>query len=77
MCADLDLPLLGRVPLDPRIARSCDEGRSFLNVVPDSPAAQVYQSIVQSKCFTEIRTHHTRIYTSIADVSFVTFHIIS
>lgn len=48
MCADLNLPLLGKVPLDPRIARSCDEGRSFLNEVPDSPAAKVYQSIVQS-----------------------------
>ncbi|KAA8584906.1 hypothetical protein FQN60_003600 [Etheostoma spectabile] len=48
MCADLDLPLLGKVPLDPRIARSCDEGKSFLNEVPDSPAAKVYLSIVQS-----------------------------
>uniref|UniRef100_A0A3Q3B4M0 NUBP iron-sulfur cluster assembly factor 1, cytosolic n=1 Tax=Kryptolebias marmoratus TaxID=37003 RepID=A0A3Q3B4M0_KRYMA len=48
MCADLGLPLLGRVPLDPRIARSCDEGRSFLCEVPDSPAAKAYQTIVQS-----------------------------
>ncbi|XP_029946313.1 cytosolic Fe-S cluster assembly factor nubp1 isoform X2 [Salarias fasciatus] len=48
MCADLNLPLLGKVPLDPRIARSCDEGRSFLAEVPDSPAAQAYQRIVQS-----------------------------
>lgn len=49
MCASLNLPLLGKVPLDPRIARSCDEGKSFLNEVPDSPAAEVYQRIVQSK----------------------------
>ncbi|KAG8007125.1 Cytosolic Fe-S cluster assembly factor nubp1 [Nibea albiflora] len=48
MCETLKLPLLGKVPLDPRIARSCDEGKSFLNEVPDSPAAQVYHSIVQS-----------------------------
>lgn len=51
MCADLNLPLLGKVPLDPRIARSCDEGRSFLNDVPDSPAAAVYQTIVRSEFF--------------------------
>ncbi|KAG7459471.1 hypothetical protein MATL_G00210990 [Megalops atlanticus] len=38
MCADLSLPLLGRVPLDPRIGRSCDEGKSFLSEVPESPA---------------------------------------
>lgn len=56
MCADLNLPLLGKVPLDPRIARSCDEGRSFLNQVPDSPAAAVFQSIVQSEFF------HERVY---------------
>lgn len=48
MCANLNLPLLGKVPLDPRIARSCDEGRSFLNEIPDSPAAEAYQRIVQS-----------------------------
>ncbi|XP_045932189.1 cytosolic Fe-S cluster assembly factor nubp1 isoform X2 [Micropterus dolomieu] len=48
MCADLNLPLLGKVPLDPRIARSCDEGKSFLSEVPDSPAARAYQIIVQS-----------------------------
>ncbi|KAK7939873.1 hypothetical protein WMY93_003199 [Mugilogobius chulae] len=47
LCADLSLPLLGKVPLDPRIARSCDEGRSFLNDIPESPAAQAYQKIVQ------------------------------
>jgi len=49
MCADLNLPLLGKVPLDPRIARSCDEGKSFLSEVPDSPAAEVYKRIVQSE----------------------------
>ncbi|XP_051905219.1 cytosolic Fe-S cluster assembly factor nubp1 isoform X3 [Hippocampus zosterae] len=48
MCANLNLPLLGKVPLDPRIAKSCDEGRSFLNAIPDSPAAEVYKRIVQS-----------------------------
>lgn len=51
MCSDLNLPLLGKVPLDPRIARSCDEGMSFLREVPDSPAAKVYQNIVQREFF--------------------------
>lgn len=51
MCSDLNLPLLGKVPLDPRIARSCDEGKSFLGEVPESPAAKVYQNIVQSEGF--------------------------
>ncbi|XP_051743794.1 cytosolic Fe-S cluster assembly factor nubp1 isoform X1 [Ctenopharyngodon idella] len=47
MCEELNLPLLGRVPLDPRIGKSCDEGKSFLTEVPESPAAVAYQSIVQ------------------------------
>uniref|UniRef100_A0A672RZT9 NUBP iron-sulfur cluster assembly factor 1, cytosolic n=1 Tax=Sinocyclocheilus grahami TaxID=75366 RepID=A0A672RZT9_SINGR len=46
MCEELNLPLLGRVPLDPRIGRSCDEGRSFLTEVRDSPAAVAYQNII-------------------------------
>ncbi|XP_064170223.1 cytosolic Fe-S cluster assembly factor nubp1 isoform X2 [Anguilla rostrata] len=49
MCADLSLPFLGRVPLDPRIGRSCDEGRSFLSQEPDSPAAAAYHRIIQSE----------------------------
>ncbi|KAL7861330.1 hypothetical protein AOLI_G00176790 [Acnodon oligacanthus] len=48
MCEELGLTLLGKVPLDPRIGRSCDEGKSFLNEVPGSPAAAAYLTIVQS-----------------------------
>lgn len=58
MCSDLNLPLLGKVPLDPKIARSCDEGKSFLREVPDSPAAKVYQSIVQSEFFSFLKRTH-------------------
>uniref|UniRef100_A0A3P8WPI2 NUBP iron-sulfur cluster assembly factor 1, cytosolic n=1 Tax=Cynoglossus semilaevis TaxID=244447 RepID=A0A3P8WPI2_CYNSE len=48
MCQDFNLTLLGKVPLDPRIGQSCDEGKSFLSEVPDSPAADVYRTIVHS-----------------------------
>lgn len=64
MCSDLNLPLLGKVPLDPRIARSCDEGKSFLREVPDSPAAKVYQNIVQSEFFFPSWSAHTSIFWS-------------
>uniref|UniRef100_UPI00358ED0C8 cytosolic Fe-S cluster assembly factor nubp1-A-like n=1 Tax=Myxine glutinosa TaxID=7769 RepID=UPI00358ED0C8 len=47
MCHDMGLDLLGKVPLDPRIARCCDEGRPFLTEVPDSPACTAYRDIVQ------------------------------
>uniref|UniRef100_A0A8C5XBS5 Cytosolic Fe-S cluster assembly factor NUBP1 n=1 Tax=Microcebus murinus TaxID=30608 RepID=A0A8C5XBS5_MICMU len=47
MCQDLKLPLLGRVPLDPHIGKSCDKGQSFLAEAPDSPATAAYRSIIQ------------------------------
>ena len=43
MCVDMDLRLLGRLPLDPRIGQSCDEGRSFLDLA--SPATDAFVSI--------------------------------
>ena len=46
MCEDLGETFIGSLPLDPRIARSCDEGKSFLEEVPDSPAVKAFRSIV-------------------------------
>eukprot|EP00123_Amoebidium_parasiticum_P001276 comp12323_c0_seq1/m.7179 comp12323_c0_seq1/g.7179 ORF comp12323_c0_seq1/g.7179 comp12323_c0_seq1/m.7179 type:complete len:323 (-) comp12323_c0_seq1:55-1023(-) len=47
MCKELDCPFLGRVPLDPRIARCCDEGKSFVETHKDSPAAKALVSVVE------------------------------
>uniref|UniRef100_A0A3P8YDW7 AAA+ ATPase domain-containing protein n=1 Tax=Esox lucius TaxID=8010 RepID=A0A3P8YDW7_ESOLU len=49
MCEEMNLTLLGRIPLDPRIGKSCDEGKSFLAEFPESPAALAYRSVVQSE----------------------------
>ncbi|XP_076433991.1 cytosolic Fe-S cluster assembly factor NUBP1 isoform X2 [Peromyscus maniculatus bairdii] len=46
MCQDLKIPLLGRVPLDPLIGKSCDKGQSFFVEAPDSPATAAYRSII-------------------------------
>lgn len=40
MCAELNLPFLGAVPIDPRLARACDEGKDFMTLFPDSPATK-------------------------------------
>ncbi|EDK97314.1 nucleotide binding protein 1, isoform CRA_c, partial [Mus musculus] len=47
MCQDLRIPLLGKVPLDPHIGKSCDKGQSFFVEAPDSPATAAYRSIIQ------------------------------
>ncbi|XP_054287223.1 cytosolic Fe-S cluster assembly factor NUBP1 homolog [Macrosteles quadrilineatus] len=46
MCVDLGVPLLGQMPLDPMLARCCDEGRDFLSEMPESPAVAALKQIV-------------------------------
>jgi Mrp family chromosome partitioning ATPase len=40
MCQELGIPLLASLPVDPRLARACDEGKDFATLYPDSRAAQ-------------------------------------
>ncbi|PKK24444.1 nucleotide binding protein 1 [Columba livia] len=47
MCQNLNVSLLGKVPLDPQIGRSCDKGQSFFSEAPESPATLSYRSIIQ------------------------------
>ena len=47
MAKDLDVDFLGSLPLDPRLARCCDEGENFLTQVPESPTVLALQKIVQ------------------------------
>lgn len=49
LAKETGIELLGRIPLDPRIAKSCDMGLSFLEEYPDSPACQAYDDIIESK----------------------------
>ncbi|NXC18449.1 NUBP1 factor, partial [Corythaeola cristata] len=47
MCQKLNVSLLGKVPLDPQIGKSCDKGQSFLSEAPESPATSSYRHIIQ------------------------------
>jgi len=47
MCQDMQVPFLGAIPLDPVIARSCDEGKSFIEQAPHSIAAKSYEAIFE------------------------------
>jgi len=47
MGKELGIEVLGKVPLDPRIGMTCDQGLSFLDEYPDSPATSAYLDIVQ------------------------------
>jgi len=47
MCEDMQVPFLGSIPLDPMIARSCDEGKSYIVQYPTSPASIAYKQVFQ------------------------------
>lgn len=49
MCEELNVSFLGSLPLDPKVARCCDEGKNFFEEVPESPVVKALESIVKSK----------------------------
>jgi len=44
---DMDVPFLGKIPLDPRISSAMDAGTPFITVQQDSPAARSFDEIVE------------------------------
>lgn len=48
LCEELNIKFLGSVPLDPRIGKCCDEGESFLDSFPDSPASKAVLEVVEA-----------------------------
>jgi len=43
MAAQLDVPFLGQIPIDPQIVRSCDSGQPYVQHYSSSPAAQAFK----------------------------------
>lgn len=46
MAEKFNVPFLGRLPMDPNLMRACDEGKSFLENFPESPASKAFSEIV-------------------------------
>ncbi|XP_060814044.1 cytosolic Fe-S cluster assembly factor Nubp1 homolog [Bombus pascuorum] len=47
MAKELNIEFLGSLPLDPLLAKCCDEGKNFLIELPESPTILTLQTIVQ------------------------------
>ncbi|MCW3992008.1 MAG: Mrp/NBP35 family ATP-binding protein [Candidatus Bathyarchaeota archaeon] len=47
VAAEMEVPLLGTIPLDPRICRDSDAGTPFIVEHRDSPAAKAFDGIVE------------------------------
>jgi hypothetical protein len=47
MAQRFQVPYLGKLPMDPNMMRACEEGKSFLELFPDSTAAPAFRQVVQ------------------------------
>ena len=47
MAADMGVPFLGRIPLDPKVVLSSDKGDLYLHAQEDSPTAAAFQNVVR------------------------------
>lgn len=52
---ELGIPFLGKIPIDPQIVISSDEGKPFIGTHPDSEASKAFMKIVES--ITEAKAH--------------------
>ncbi|QVM10508.1 cytosolic Fe-S cluster assembly factor nbp35 [Coccidioides posadasii str. Silveira] len=48
LAADMGIPFLGSVPLDPRVGMACDYGENFMDRYPESPASTALRKVVRT-----------------------------
>ena len=72
ICAELHVPFLASVPLDPGIAEKCDSGKAFVADCPESVAATAFGEIVM-KCeeFVKTSKNETKKITEYREVPFL------
>lgn len=46
MCAEMNVPFLGSIPLDPYLMRACEQGCSYAATYPSAPAVHAFKSVV-------------------------------
>ena len=45
---ELGVPFLGKIPIDPQIVISSDEGKPFIDMYPDSEASKAFMKIIEN-----------------------------
>ena len=48
LAEEMDVPFLGRIPIDPEVARSGDDGDVYLAVAGQSPAATAFKAVINA-----------------------------
>jgi len=59
MAREMDVPFLGRIPIDPKIVDASDAGESYLGTYPDSPTARAFNRAIQPILDMEKETEST------------------
>lgn len=60
LAEDFNVPFWGRIPLDPRLMQSCEEGEALSTKFPDSPAALALDAIA-ARLVTAIKLEDNRL----------------
>ena len=47
LAEDMSVPFLGTIPMDPKIAEACDNGRAFIRQYATSPTAMIMREIIR------------------------------
>ncbi len=48
MAAEMGVPFLGRIPIDPAVAQGSDDGRPFIGQAVETPAARAFEPVVEA-----------------------------
>ena len=46
MCQDMQIPMLGKIPIEPKLLMSCEGGKCFIKECPDSVTAKRLSQVV-------------------------------
>lgn len=63
MSKELNVEFLGSIPLDPLLARCCDEGKNFLTEMSNSPTVNALNEICKRKTLTYFVKYHLTFFT--------------
>ena len=47
MCEDMNIPLLGKIPIEPKLLMSCEGGKCFVKECPETITAIRFNQIVE------------------------------
>jgi Mrp family chromosome partitioning ATPase len=69
---ELGVPFLGRIPLEPEIIISCDKGRPFVEISPESEAKEAFMNIAKrAEEFVKSRTKPEKHKETVTGISWV------